>query len=279
MTTDFTQTTLPTVNKPVLRLGVAGNYGIDGDDVKHAASRGVNYWAWSPHMKKVTPALRDLLAAERDRHVVACFGWAYTAGMVRRGVDKMLRTLGTDHLDVFLLSWFGKMSFYSEAIQRALTDLRDQGKILALGTSIHDRVRAGELAQESILDLLMIRYNAKHPGAEQDIFPHLHHRNPGLICYTATSWRQLLKPLKGIEMAPWPGAAGDSAPPPLTADQCYRFCLGNPHVHVTLTGPKTREQLDANLDALELGPLPAEEEAWVREYGKKVKAKKRFGYF
>ena len=191
----------------------------------------------------------------------------------------MLRTLGTDHLDVFLLSWFGKMSFYSEAIQRALTDLRDQGKILALGTSIHDRVRAGELAQESILDLLMIRYNAKHPGAEQDIFPHLHHRNPGLICYTATSWRQLLKPLKGIEMAPWPGAAGDSAPPPLTADQCYRFCLGNPHVHVTLTGPKTREQLDANLDALELGPLPAEEEAWVREYGKKVKAKKRFGYF
>jgi hypothetical protein len=43
----------------------------------------------------------------------------------------------------------------------------------AIGTSIHDRKRAGQLALDSELDLLMIRYNAKHTGAEADIFPHL----------------------------------------------------------------------------------------------------------
>ncbi|MFC1660554.1 aldo/keto reductase [Gemmatimonadota bacterium] len=279
MTTDFTHTTLPVINKQVLRLGVAGNYGLDGNDIAHAASRGVNYWVWSPHMKKVTPALKELLAAGRDRHVVAAFGIAYTAGMVRRQVRKSLKLLGSDHIDAYLLSWYGKMSFYTDSIQRTLQDLKQEGKVLALGTSIHDRQRAGELAADSILDLLMIRYNAKHPGAEQDIFPHLHHRDPAVICYTATSWRQLLKPLKGIEMPPWPGDAAGNAPPPLDASHCYRFCLGNPHVHVTLTGPKTREQLDANLDVLEQGPLSAEEEQWVRDYGKKVKAKKRFGYF
>ncbi len=42
-----------------------------------------------------------------------------------------------------------------------------------------------------------------------------------LVSYTATSWRQLLKPVKGLEMPPWPGA--DPAPPPLTAALCYRF--------------------------------------------------------
>ena len=279
MSDDFTHTTLPTINKKVLRMGVAGNYGLTSEDIHHAASRGVNYWAWSPHMKKVTPALRELLAAERERHVVAAFGIAYTAGMVRRGVDKALKLLGTDHLDAYLLSWYGKMSFFGDSIQRELGDLKTQGKVLALGTSIHDRKRAGELAADSILDLLMIRYNAKHPGAEQDIFPHLHQRQPALICYTAASWRQLLKPVKGIDMPPWPGEHREPALPPLHPDLCYRFCLSNPHVHVTLSGPKDRAQLDQNLDALDLGPLPAEEEAWVREYGKKVKAKKKFGYF
>jgi len=39
-----------------------------------------------------------------------------------------------------------------------------EGKVRALGVSIHDRPRAGALAEESILDLLMIRYNAAHPG-------------------------------------------------------------------------------------------------------------------
>jgi len=42
---------------------------------------------------------------------------------------------------------------------------------------------------------------------------------------------------------------------------------------VTWTAPKTREQLDANLDALEAGPLSESQYAWVREYGQKLKAK------
>ncbi|MBL4846571.1 MAG: hypothetical protein JKY65_13680 [Planctomycetes bacterium] len=70
---------------------------------------------------------------------------------------------------------------------------------------------------------------------------------------TATSWRQLLKPIRGLEMPPWPGSDG-SQPPPMTAGLCYRFCLTSPHVHVVLTGPASREQLDENLAALEAGP-------------------------
>ncbi len=54
-------------------------------------------------------------------------------------------------------------------------------------------MRAGQLAEESPLDLFMIRYNAAHPGAERDIFPHLARRQPAVVAYTATSWRKLLK--------------------------------------------------------------------------------------
>ena len=36
-------------------------------------------------------------------------------------------------------------------------------------------------------------YNAAHPGAEMDIFPHYAARRPLTVAYTATSWRKLLK--------------------------------------------------------------------------------------
>jgi aryl-alcohol dehydrogenase-like predicted oxidoreductase len=279
----FTHTELPHVGRRVLRIGVAGNYGLKTADIYHAAERGVGFWLWSPAFKKVTPALKELLGRERQQHVVAAYTGTYgtviTAGQVRKGAERTLRLLGIDRVDILLLGWLGRVSRFTGSIQDELVRLKDEGKVKAAGTSIHDRARAGKLATDSVLDAFMIRYNAKHPGAEQDIFPHLEPRRPAVIAYTATSWRQLLKPLSGIEMPPWPGAAaGDGTPPPLSGPLCYRFCLTSPHVNVVLTGPRSRSQLDENLDALEAGPLSQEEEAWVREYGRFVKARKRLPY-
>jgi aryl-alcohol dehydrogenase-like predicted oxidoreductase len=278
----FTHTVIPRVDKQVLRIGVAGNYGLETRDIQHAADQGVGFWLWSPHFKKVTPVLKQLLRREPERHVVAAYtgtwGTVITPGQVRRGTEKALSILGIDQIDILLVGWLGRVSRFTPAIQDELVQLREEGKAKIIGTSIHDRVRAGKLARESILGAFMIRYNAKHPGAEQDIFPHLEIRQPALIAYTATSWRQLLKPMKGITMPPWPGTAASESVPPLSAALCYRFCLTSPHVNVVLSGPKTREQLDQNLAALEMGPLPKDEERWVREYGRRVKAKKRLPY-
>jgi aryl-alcohol dehydrogenase-like predicted oxidoreductase len=273
---EFKDVDLPTVGKRVLRLGVAGNFGLETADIEYAADKGVNFWVWSPRFKKVTPALKRLLAADRERHVVAMFGMAYGSGGVRRGVEKARKMLGIDYLDVFQLGWLGRGSFFTRGIQDQLAAVRDEGLIRAAGTSIHDRVRAGKLAKDSVLDSLMIRYNAAHPGAEQDIFPHLHHRDPLLISYTATCWRQLLKPM-GIELAaPWPGDG--PTVPPLTAPLCYRFVLSSPHVHVALTGPKDRAQFDENLAGLDQGPLTEDEMAWIREYGQQVRSTKKLPF-
>lgn len=283
MTEQFSHCILPSVQKRVLRLGLAGNYGIEAADAEYAAERGVNYWLWGWSFRKMTPALQRLLARNREAHVVAVLGNAFLAGGVRRGVEKALRKLGTEYLDVFKLAWLGTASRFSSGIQDTLVKLKQEGKIRSIGCSIHDRPRAGQLARDSIVDTFMLRYNAKHPGAEQDIFPHLHERNPSVVAYTATSWQQLLKPLKNVEMPAWPSpdAASEQQrplPPPLTAALCYRFCLTSPHVHVVLTGPKTRSQLDENLLALESGPLEPAELQWVRDYGALVKKKKKMDY-
>jgi aryl-alcohol dehydrogenase-like predicted oxidoreductase len=258
-------------------MGIAGNYGIDSADIRWAADHGANYWVWGRGFSKVTDGIREVIKSDRENHVVAMLGWGYFGWQVRRSVENALRKLGTDYLDVFKLGWLGKTSIYSKAIIDTLLKLKQEGKILSIGTSIHDRKRAGRLALNSEIDLLMIRYNAKHPGAEQDIFPLLSKRNPAVVSYTALAWGQLIRPLKKIVMPPWPGKERFNGPP-LSPELCYRFVLTNQHVHIVLTGPQNQEQLRKNMDAIRQGPLEPDEMNWVRQYGQLVKSKKRLDY-
>ena len=273
----FSHAMLPVVKKAVFRMGIAGNYGIDSKDIQWAAYRGANYWVWGRSYGKVAEGIRQVIKAGRDKHVVAMLGWGYCGWQVRRSVENALRQLATDYLDVFKLGWLGRTSVYSQGVIDTLLKLKQEGRILSIGTSIHDRKRAARLALDSEIDLFMIRYNAKHPGAEQDIFPHLAKRDPAVVSYTALAWGQLIRPLKETAMPAWPGGEGFTGPP-LSPELCYRFVLTNPHVHVVLTGPQNREQLRMNLDAIRQGPLEPGEMSWIRQYGRLVKSKKRFDY-
>jgi aryl-alcohol dehydrogenase-like predicted oxidoreductase len=258
-------------------MGIAGNYGIDSNDIRWAADHGANYWVWGRGFGNVTTGIKEVIHRHRENHLVSMLGWACFGWQVRRGVEGALRKLGTDYLDVFKLGWLGRTSAYSEGVVDTLLKLKQEGRILSIGASIHDRRRAGTLALDSEIDLFMIRYNAKHPGAEQDIFPHLRQRNPGVVAYTALAWGQLLRPLKGVVMPPWPGSE-EFEGPPLSPELCYRFVLTNPNVHVVLTGPKNREQLRGNMRAIGQGPLEPDALNWVRQYGRWVKSRKRLDY-
>ena len=163
---DFSHTVLPVVKKTVFRMGVAGSYGIDSTDIRWAAEHGANYWVWGRGFRKVTDGIREVIKPDREKHVVAMLGWGFWGWQVRRSVENALRKLRTDFLDVFKLGWLGRTSIYSADIINTLLKLKQEGKVLAIGTSIHDRKRAGRLALDSEIDLFMIRYNAKHPGAE-----------------------------------------------------------------------------------------------------------------
>jgi aryl-alcohol dehydrogenase-like predicted oxidoreductase len=259
MSDDFLHRNLAVVDKRVHRLGLALNMGIDEAGLEYTLERGVNYFFFPQRSaKKLTAALRRLLARYRDRMVIATGpSLGFFGGSVRRGAENALSLLGVDYLDVFQLYWLGKTSAWTESTQRELVGLKEAGKVRAIGTSIHDRPRAGRLAEDSALDLLMIRYSAAHPGAEKDVFPHLDKRHPTIVAYTATAWRRLLAAPSG-----WSGRVP-------TAGDCYRFCLTNPAVDVTLCGAN-RSQLDENLAAVEKGPLDSASVAWMREFGRAV---------
>jgi aryl-alcohol dehydrogenase-like predicted oxidoreductase len=269
MSDDYLYREVPAFGRKVFRLGLATNYGVDGEDLEWALGQGVNYVFWTPNARKVTKSLKAALKRDRESIVLACGPTtAYFGGSVRRTCERLLKKLETDYIDVFQLFWLGRTSAWTEATINTLVSLRESGMVRAIGASMHDRKRAGRLASDSPLDLLMIRYNAAHAGAEQDIFPHLAKGRPAIIAYTATRWGGLLKRPKG-----WDG-------PVMTAGDCYRFCLSNPHVDVVLTGPKNRRQLQENLQSVrERGPLSEQEMRWIREFGQIVhRASSRFTF-
>lgn len=256
----FTHRHVHALDRRVHRLGLAGNYGIDADGFRRALEMGPQYLFWTPTMKKVTPALKEVFKTRREHFVLGTGPTlGFTQGALAGIVDKTRKLLDTDYVDVLHLFWLGRTSAWRPSVVEEMVRLRERGVVRKLGISIHDRERAGQLAIDSPLDLLMIRYNAAHPGAERDIFPHLHHRQPAIVSYTATAWGKLLT------------APGGWNEPVATAGDCYRFALSNPHVDVVLTGPASFEQFQQNLEALDKGPLSAEEMDWMRRLGRAAK--------
>jgi aryl-alcohol dehydrogenase-like predicted oxidoreductase len=244
----------------VHRYGISASYGLDEAGVREAIERGANYFFWSPGKKVWKTIIKDVVMKDRDRFVLATGPMlAYFAGSVRRATERALRASGSEYLDVLQVFWAGKMSALTHSVIDEMVKLRDEGKARAIGVSIHDRKRAAKLAAEGPLDFLMIRYNAAHPGAEVDIFPHLPAKKPFIAAYTATSWKKLLTPPKG-----WSGPAA-------SAGDCFRFCLSNPYVDVVVSAPKTAAEMRENMQALARGPLDDDEMARMRALGKAVR--------
>jgi aryl-alcohol dehydrogenase-like predicted oxidoreductase len=269
MNDGFLHRNVPAFGREVFRLGLATNYGIEGKDLEWALDQGLNYVFWPPNARGIINPLKAALKRHRESILLASGPTiGYFGGSIRRACEKLLKKLGTEYLDVFQLFWLGRGSAWTSSTIDALVSLRESGMVRSIGVSIHERKRAGELAKDSPLDMLMIRYNAAHPGAESDVFPSLLQRRPAIVAYTATRWRGLLKRPKG-----W-------SEPAMSAGDCYRFCLSNPHVDLVLTGPKNRRELEENLHDLQTkGPLSEEENRRIRDFGKLVhEASSRFTF-
>ncbi len=268
MTSDFLSATLGRTGRRVFRLGLSASYRPGREAIVSAIDHGVNYFFAYGFDTQMLGTLRDVFKARRDELMVATGGynWILWRSNLRKTLEKRLRQLGTDHVDVFMFLGVMKPQHFPERVREEMVRLREEGKVRAIGISTHDRKLAGDLAQKGALDLLMIRYNAAHRGAEADIFPHLGAHDPAVVSYTATRWSWLLRRMKG-----WP-----SDRPVPTAGLAYRFVLSNPNVDVALTAPTNARQLAENLAEVEKGPLTAEEMSLMRDYGDLVHARRKW---
>lgn len=252
------------------RLGIASGYGAPAAAIEEAFERGCNYWTWGTVIKGYAPGMRQALKAvaakgRRDRLVLAAFSYAHTNWLTEKLLRRGLRSAGLDRADILILGYFSRRP------PRRLVDgalaMKKKGLVRFVGISSHNRKLLGELAGEGEFDVLHLRYNAAHRGAEIDIFPYLgdeREKRPGTVSFTATRGGRLLKP----------GNMPPGEKPP-TAAECYRFVLSNPAVDVCMSAARTVEQMRENLAVLDGGPMAEDEIERLRRVGDFVYGRRR----
>lgn len=262
---DFTaRVALGRTGLSVGRLGLGSSYGISRESCLRAFDSGVNYFFWgSARTEGMAHAIRELSTSHRDDLVVVVQCYVRFPYLIRRSVEKGIKALGIERADVLLLGWYDSPP--AEKIFAAVEELRARGLYRHLGISTHHRPLVSQMSGDPSIGVFHLRYNAAHPGAEQDVFAHLPSVDPpGIVSFTNTSWGQLLDPSR---MPP-----GETCPP---AEDCYRFALSEPCVDVAVCGPKNDAELSSALLAIQRGPLDHEEMLKMRRIGKHIRETRR----
>ncbi len=238
-------TDLPRVGR-VCRLGLAtrGNGELDREAVLTAIDQGVNYLNWCGHPDGMRDAIRGLGSRRREVHVAVQLE-ARIAVEARREMAGFLGELGTDYLDVVTYYYVEHPDEWREIIgpggaAECLAEARRQGTVRAIGLTSHQRALAAEIAASGALDLVMVRYNAAHRGAEQDVFPVTQQRQIPVVAFTCLRWGALLQATPDDPIGFVKHQAAD----------WYRFVLGHPAVAVALTAPSNTSELVENLELL-----------------------------
>jgi aryl-alcohol dehydrogenase-like predicted oxidoreductase len=237
------------------RLGLSASYGAPASSVEQAFDHGVNYFYWGTFRRKQFGDGLRRLAPRRDRFLLLLQSYSPIAALLGLSVERALRALHFDYTDVLLLGMWNRP--VPPRVLDACRGLRERGLVRRLAVSTHNRPLIARQMSNPEIDIFHVRYNAVHRGAEQDVFPLLPAQNPpGLVSFTATSWRQLLghRRIPGTEKLP-------------TAGDCYRFVLTQPAVNVCMTGPADAGQFQHALEALARGPMSEDELAWMRRVG------------
>lgn len=134
----------------------------------------------------VAEALHDV----RDRVVYATkvFVNHLKYDQVIEACDRSLKNLKTDYIDLYQIHWpsgvFNTEIVPIEETMRAMNDLKQQGKIRAIGVSNFSRIQLEEAAQYGRIDSLQPPYSLFWRYVEQDAMPYCIENNISILAYS-----------------------------------------------------------------------------------------------
>jgi predicted aldo/keto reductase-like oxidoreductase len=111
----------------------------------------------------------EALKGYRDRVYVTTKTHAHSKSEIFREAEESLRSLQTDHVDLYLLhSVDGAEELTNEEVREALAQLRQDGKVRFLGVSTHKPVEILDAVaqdKDKFFDVVLVPYNFKSPTA------------------------------------------------------------------------------------------------------------------
>ncbi len=134
--------------------------------------------------------LSRALADKRDQIVIATkvFANHLKRDEVFEACERSLKNLGTDRIDLYQIHWpsgsFGSPVVPIEETMGALTELKQQGKIRAIGVSNFNRAQLEEAAQYGRIDSLQPPYSLFWRQVEDDAGPFCLQNKISILAYS-----------------------------------------------------------------------------------------------
>jgi aryl-alcohol dehydrogenase-like predicted oxidoreductase len=219
----------------------------------------------------------------------------FPAEHVIAATEQSLRNLGLETIDVQQFhvwsdEWLGQGEW-----QRAIEQLKRDGKIRFFGVSINDHQPANGvgLVESGIADTVQVIYNVFDQSPEDELFPACERSNVGVIArvpldeggltgritpetefpegdfrnnyFAGDRKREVYERVQAI-------AADLGVPLEQMPELALRFCLSHPAVSTAIAGMRKVAHVEANATAIDAGPLPDDQlerlrrHRWVRDF-------------
>ena len=232
-------------------LDTSIDYGLSEERIgRYIAHRRDNYYLASKCgcLVGAPPAPRG----ERSPHI-------FSRENIIAGVEQSLRRMKTDYLDVvqFHISP-SRQTLEENGALDALLQLQAAGKVRFIGMSgtlpnLRDHIAMG------IFDVFQVPYSAVEREHE-DVISRAAEAGAGIVIRGgAAKGAPSTEKQTGLQWDRWQRAQLDDLLDGMTSVEfVLRFTFSHPHMHTTIVGTVNPAHLQANLAALEKGPLPSD---------------------
>lgn len=270
------------------RLGMRGDAGAEDHAVrliKQALDLGVNFLDTAQNYGTEGVVGKAIAGMPRDRVVISTKKTLPTPddadpeAAIVQGLEKSLKLLGTDYIDVYHLHGVEPKdyAFAQNRLLEPMRRLKEQGKIRFIGVTegfVVDTTHTmlEDSLKKNLWDVVMVGFSLLNPSARKTIFPLTLKAGVGVLDMFAVR-RALSQPKRLQEVCAElvdKGALGKNAldlDDPLgfllketdamtLPEAAYRFCRHERGVDVVLTGTGNAEHLKENVSAIVKPPLP-----------------------
>lgn len=209
-----------------------------------AVDLGINFFDTARGYGDSEEKIGEAVSHRRDEFYISTKSPALTARDMEKDIERSMKSLQTDHIDLYLCHNLRYPDAYDKAMgpngaMEALKKAKDQGKIGHTGFSCH---RFHETMERGIksgeFETIMLSYNILNDElVDEEILPLAKENDVGVIA---------MKPLAGGALATPPSELKAKAKIPITAEQALRFVLANNAVCIAIPGMTNTREVEEN---------------------------------
>jgi aryl-alcohol dehydrogenase-like predicted oxidoreductase len=225
--------------------------------IKYAYEKGINFLDTAEIYENYAYIKEAFKEIKRENYIIATKTYAYTQEMAKESLEKALKELETDYIDIFMLheqESVHTIRGHYDAIEYFLK-AKEQGKIRAIGISTHRVAGAKGIKDYPELEIIHPIVNKNgigiHDGTIEDMLSELSNlKFIGKGIYA-------MKPLGGGHLIK-------------DAENAFNFVKEIPFIDSIAIGMQSTDEIDANIELLEKGYISEDLKIKMKKKNRKL---------